>query len=119
MSRKKNPKYLGFLGFLGFVGFKYFRDYDIASLSYFAYFAFFGYFWLSKIAAEMIDERYLENSRRAKAVSFNLALVEVAVLYLIISLTMVSRAVLAVVSAFCFASLLIAYAVAFYSFEKR
>lgn len=118
-KEKKNLYYLGFIGFLGFMGFQYFRDFNIASLSYFAFFAFFGYFWIGKIAAEMIDERYLENSRRAKAFSFNLAVIELAVLYLITPLTMISREILTVVSALCFASLLIAYAIAFYSFEKR
>ena len=119
MAKKKNLKYLGFLGFLGFMGFRYFRDYNIAALSYFAFFAFFGYFWISKIAAEMIDERYLENSRRAKAFSFNLAVIELTILYLIAPLTMISREILTVVSALCFASLLISYAITFYLFEKR
>ena len=119
MKRKKNLRSLGFLGFLGFMGFQYFEDNNIASLSYFAFFAFFGYFWISKIAAEMIDERYLENSRKAKAFTFNIAVIESAVLYLITPLSMVSKGLLTVVTALCFASLLISYAIAFYLFEKR
>ncbi|HHT05288.1 MAG TPA: DUF3796 domain-containing protein [Hydrogenispora sp.] len=119
MASKKNLKYLGFIGFFGFMGFQYFRDYNIASLSYFAFFGFFGYFWIGKIAAEMIDEHYLENSRRAKAFGFNLAVVEFIVLYLIAPLSFVSKEFLTAITALCFASLLIAYAIAFYIYEKR
>src|SRR5690554_971237 len=118
MARKKNLKFMGFVGFLGFMGFQYFRDYNIDSLSYFAFFGFFSYFWISKIAAEMIDERYLENSRRAKAFSFNLAVVEFIILSLITPLSLVSKELLTVVIALCFSSLLISYAVAFYLFEQ-
>lgn len=116
---QKNLKFMGFLGFLGFMGFRYFRDFNPAFLSYFAYFGFFSYFWISKIAAEMIDERYLENSRKAKAFSFNLAVVEFIILFLIAPLSLVSRELLTVVIALCFASLLLSYAIAFYFFEQR
>ncbi|HHT48505.1 MAG TPA: DUF3796 domain-containing protein [Firmicutes bacterium] len=62
--------------------------------SFFAFFAFFSYFWIGKIAAEMIDERYLENSRKAKAFSFNLAVVELFILCLITPLTVISREII-------------------------
>ncbi|NLY91964.1 MAG: DUF3796 domain-containing protein [Firmicutes bacterium] len=119
MGSKKNLKYLGFFGFLGFNGFQYFRGYNTAFLSYFAFFAFFSYFWIGKIAAEMIDERYLENSRKAKAFSFNLAAIELIIICLITPVTVISREILTVVSALCYASVFIAYAIAFYLYEKR
>jgi hypothetical protein len=42
----------------------------------------------------MIDERYLENSRKAKAFSFNLAVVELFILCLITPLTVISREII-------------------------
>lgn len=117
----KNSKYLkfwGFLGFLGFRGFEYFQNYEIASLSNFAFFGFFSYFWISRIANEMADERYLENSRNAKAFTFNLAVGEFIILYLAAPLDFVSKEILTVASALCFASLLICYSIRFYRLEK-
>lgn len=118
MNRMRNNKYLGFLGFLGFMGFQYFTNHEIGTLSYFACFGFFSYFWISKISYDMVDERYLENSRKAKAFTFHIALLEFVVLYLITPLKFFSKEILTVVSALCFATLLISYAIAFYRFEK-
>lgn len=118
MIRNKHLKLMGFVGFVGFLGFQYFIDHNIATLSYFAFFGFFGYFWISKIADEMVDERYIENSKNAKAFTFNVAVIEFIILYLIIPLSFMSKEILTVASALCFASLIIAYAIAFYKFEK-
>ena len=118
MKRSKRLKYMGFLGFMGFSGFQYFTSHNVVTLSYFAFFGFFGYFWISKIANEMVDERYIENSRNAKALSFNVAVIEFIILYLGAPLNFVTKEVLTVASALCFASLLIFYAIAFYRFEK-
>lgn len=118
MKRNKYLNLMGFLGFLGFQGFLYFYNHNIVSLSYFAFFGFFAYFWISKIANEMVDERYIENSRKAKAFTFNIALIEFIILFLTIPLAFVSKEIITVISALCFASLLIFYAIAFYKFEK-
>ncbi|HEX3033217.1 MAG TPA: DUF3796 domain-containing protein [Bacillota bacterium] len=118
MKRKKRSRYMGFLGFLGFAGFSYFQDHNIAALSYFAFFGFFAYFWIGSIAADMVDERYVENSRNAKALTLNVALIEFIILYLATPLDFVSKEILTVACALCFASLIISYGIAFYIFEK-
>lgn len=103
---------------MGFGGFQYFNNHNIYNLSLFAYFGFFSYFWMSKIANEMADERYIENSRNAKALTLNVAIIEFIILYLTAPLNFVTKEILAVTSALCFASLLITYATIFYRFEK-
>lgn len=118
MIRNKHLKYMGFAGFFGFFGFQYFIDHNITTLSYFASFGFFANFWISKIADEMVDERYIENSKSAKAFTLNVAVIEFIILYLTIPLSFMSKEILTVVSALCFASLIITYAIAFYKFEK-
>lgn len=121
MKRNRHIKFmgsLGFLGFGGFGGFQYFINQNIADLSQFAFFGFFLYFWISKIANEMEDERYIENSRNAKAFTLNVAIIEFIVLYLTAPLNFVTKEILTVTSALCFASLLITYAIKFYRFEK-
>lgn len=118
MKRNKQLNFMGFIGFMGFMGFEYFKNHDTATLSYFAFFGFFSYFWISKVSNEMADERYIENSRNAKAVTFNVAIIEFIILYLTAPLNFVTKDILAATCALCFASLLISYAIEFYRFEK-
>lgn len=118
MKKNRYLNYWGFLGFLGFGGFEYFHNHDIASLGYFAFFGFFSYFWISRIANEMEDERYVENSRNAKAFALDIALIEFIILFLIAPLNFVTKELLTAISALFFASLLISYAITFYRFEK-
>lgn len=66
----------------------------------------------------MVDERYRENARNAKAFAFHIAILEIIILYLITPLSFISKELLAVLSALCFATLLLSYAIAFYRFEK-
>jgi hypothetical protein len=118
MKKNRHSTYLGFLGFVGFAGFQYFQNHSIATLSYFAYFGFFAYFWINKISKEMKDERYLENSRKAKAFTLDIAIFELVILYMVIPLNFISKEILTVFSALCFASLILSYALTFYKFEK-
>ena len=119
MKRNRHYKFIGFLGFLGFGGFQYFISHNIYDLRQFSFFAFFSYFQISKIANEMEDERYIENSKNAKNFTLNVAIVEFIILYLTVPLNFVTKEILTVTSALCFASLLITYAITFYRFEKR
>lgn len=99
MKRSKQLKFMGFWGFLGFVGFEYFITHNIPTLGYFAFFGFFAYFWLSKIANEIVDERYIENSKNAKAFTLNVAVIEFIFLYLTIPLNFMSKEIVTVVIA--------------------
>lgn len=119
MTRSRQLKFLGFLGFLGFGGFRYFQTHDISTLGNFAYFGFFAYYWIGKIAGDMVDERYLENARKARAFTFYIALLEFIILYMAAPMKFITKEILTAVLALCFASLLVIYAVAFYNFEKE
>lgn len=118
MKRTKYFKYLGFLGFVGFEGFQYFQNHNIATLSYFAFFAFFSCFWLSKISSEMEDERFIENSRKAKVFTLNIAVAVITILYLTIPLKFISKEILTAFSSLGFASLILSYSISFYKLEK-
>lgn len=61
VTRKLNPK-LGFLGFLGFLG----SWTDPAMFLRFIFFGFFGFFFEGRMSDTLMDERYVENQRRAQ-----------------------------------------------------
>ena len=82
MSRYTN-KYFGYIGFLGFLGFRYFATGRITDLCLFGFFAFFAYFWIAKLNVSIPDERYRENVETAKAFIGNLAVIEMAVLFVL------------------------------------
>jgi len=60
----KSIKYIWFIGFLGFRGFAYFITGNPLSLFWFSFFSFFAYYFIAKMADEMQDERYFENSKK-------------------------------------------------------
>lgn len=68
-TRKINPKlgYLGFFGFLGFLGFLNIGGYsDRSAFLFFTFFGFFSFFYEGKMSGTLMDERYLENRRKAR-----------------------------------------------------
>ena len=77
VTRTINPK-LGFLGFLGFLGLGGFWTYgvdgSIFPFLFFTFFGFFGFFYEGKLSNTLMDERYLENRRRARATADRTAL---------------------------------------------
>lgn len=118
MSGRKISKYMGYLGFTGFLGFQYFINHDPIFLSYFGSFGFFAYFWISKISREMLDERYVENSKVAKAFTLDIAVFEFAILYLSTLTSGITKEILLIIIPLCFSSLIIIYAMKFYKLEK-
>ncbi|MFW6035171.1 MAG: DUF3796 domain-containing protein [Halothermotrichaceae bacterium] len=118
MTRNNRLKFLGILGFIGFTGFQYFQSHNTTALSYFAFFGFFSFFWISRISSEMADERYLENVRKAKAFTFQVAIGELIILYLTAPLNFITKEILTAALALSFASLIIIYSIAFYRYEK-
>lgn len=76
-SRRINPK-LGFLGALGFLGFAgiwtYQVDKTIFPFIFFVFFGFFGFFFEGKISNTLMDERYIENKRRAEWKSYRIGM---------------------------------------------
>ena len=74
VTRTIHPK-LGFLGFLGLGGFwTYGVDGSIFPFLFFTFFGFFGFFYEGRLSNTLMDERYLENRRRARAAADRTAL---------------------------------------------
>lgn len=87
-TRKLNPK-LGFLGFLGFAGFlgvlTYQTDKTIFPFVFFVFFGFFGFFFEGKMSNTLMDERFIENRRKAELKAYRVGQI-VSFLVLIASL---------------------------------
>lgn len=69
---------LGFLGFFGFMGFwTYGQDKSIYPFMFFTFFGFFGFFYEGKLSNTFMDERFLENARKAqlKALKISFAVI--------------------------------------------
>jgi len=67
----------------GLIGLNYFSTHDPSYLSYFAFFAFLANFFVARIDTSVLDERYYEDVRAAKAFAFDVAIVEVTIFFLI------------------------------------
>lgn len=116
---KKTIRYAGFLGFLGFTGFEYFATGDLINLSGFAFFAFFAYFWIAKLSVSVPDERFSGNTKLAKAFVGDIAVIELAILFVVSMFLSHYPAVLVFGITVAFASLVIAYAVKLYYLEEQ
>ena len=112
-------KYTGFFGFFGFLGFSYFSTGQVGSLFWFSFFAFFSYFLLAKLAAEMPDERLVENSRRARTVSANIPLTTVFVVGFCAGWPFGSPELITTICALGWAATFIVYALLFVYYEKH
>lgn len=115
----KRSKYMGFLGVCGLLAFRFFVSGDVNDLGYLGYFGFFAYFIVAKISGNRADERYREDAVRAQAFTGSLALVEMAATATLGIAIPALREYLPVLLFACFASLLIAYAVRFYTLEEK
>ncbi|HON87521.1 MAG TPA: DUF3796 domain-containing protein [Bacillota bacterium] len=124
MSRRWNLL-LGFFGMFGLFGFKYFTTHNPSYLAFFGFFSFFANFFLARLDLSLADERYLENIEKAKAFAFDIALVEIVVMFLtslvfslLFPLAVLGRISIGLV-AICYASLIIAYGMKLYELEER
>ena len=116
-SRRKTQFYLGFTGLFSLLGFRYFSTGEVSSLSYLGFLGYFAYFWISRISVSIPDERYYENTQKAKAFSFNFAILELAALFLLALFLPGTPLIFAVT--ICFASLPIIYGAKLYWLEER
>jgi len=82
MSKRVNFLF-GFFSLFGLIGLNYFSTHDPSYLSYFAFFAFLANFFVARIDTSVLDERYYEDVRAAKAFAFDVAIVEVTIFFLI------------------------------------
>ncbi|MFZ3069893.1 MAG: DUF3796 domain-containing protein [Anaerolineaceae bacterium] len=122
MSRIRNKKVLrwaSLFGLFGFAGFGYFISHNPAVLSYFSFFSFFSYFFLEKIDSEMVDERYLENERKARNLAFKVPLAGLVIVWLLAMTSFYSKELLIAISTLSYSTTLLVYAISFYHFENK
>lgn len=117
--KKKKLKYVGAFGFFGFLGFLYFVNQEVSYLFYFSFFSFFSFFILGKLTEDTPDERYIENSNKAK---LKTAMIPMAALFIIgwsTSLSLIIKEFIVIVSALGWSLTLIIYAILFVYYEKH
>lgn len=121
-TRNKSPRFAKLawlLGFLGFKGFTYFTDGDPFSLFWFSYFSFFAYYFIAKMTAEMPDERYFENSRKAKLKTANIPLVTLFVVGFCSGFSFVTKEMIILTCALGWAVTIISYAFLFWYYDQH
>jgi len=122
MKVKRGPKsikYLWFLGFLGFQGFTYFKTGNPLSLFWFSFFSFFAYYFIAKMANEMPDERYFENSQKAKLKTANIPLVILFIIGFCAGFPFITKELIILTCAFGWAVTLISDAFLFWYYDKH
>lgn len=115
----KSIKHVWLFGFFGFLGFTYFITGDPVSLFFFNFLSFFAYYFIAKIAEEMQDERYLENSKNAK---LKVAIIPLALLFIIgffSGFNFVTKELIILACAFGWSVTLISYAILFWYHDKH
>ena len=115
----KSVKCIWLIGFLGFRGFTYFITGNPLSLFWFSFFSFFAYYFIGKMAGEMQDERYFENSQRAKLTTANIPLVVLFIVGFFSGFSFVTKELIILTCAFGWATTLISYAFLFWYYDKH
>lgn len=115
----KSIKYVWFIGFLGFQGFRYFITGNPLSLFWFSFFSFFAYYFIAKMADEMQDERYFENSKKAKLKTANIPLVILFIVGFFSGFSFVTKEHIILTCAFGWAVTIILYAFLFWYYDKH
>ena len=115
---QKPIKYLWLLGFLGFQGFKYFKTGEPLALFWFSYFSFFAYYFIGKMADEMQDERYFENSQRAKLKTAKIRLITLFTIGFFSGFSFVTKELIILICALGWAGTLISYAYLFWHYDQ-
>lgn len=115
----KYIKYAWFFGFFGFHGFIYFVTGNPLSLFSFSFFSFFAYYFIAKMADEMPDERYFENSQRAKLKTAIIPLVALFIIGFFSGFPFVTKEMIIIACAFGWAVTLILYAFLFWYYDKH
>ncbi|KUG04869.1 hypothetical protein ASZ90_017749 [hydrocarbon metagenome] len=123
MKRKsasaRSFKYAWFFGFFGFYGFTYFVTGQPLSLFWFSFFSFFAYYFIAKMAHEMQDERYFENSNKAKLKTAAIPLVTLFIIGFCTGLPFVTKELIIITCAFGWAVTLISYAILFWYYDQH
>ena len=124
-SKQKTAKYRkyawtqGFLGFLGFLGFRYFENYDAYFLIHFSAFSFFAFFLTGKLAAEMQDERMVENHKKSLLLALKISFLTLVVIGLFPTFATLTEIIAIVISLTGIVATVFTYAIAFYYYDKH
>ena len=119
LKNKQYYKYNWLLGFLGFLGFKYFENHNTSMLFFFSFLGLFSNYIVSKLAAEMPDERYIANRQKAKNVTM---LIPAAALFIIGISSLFpfgTKDFMVLISALGWAATFLTYSITFYYYEKH
>lgn len=115
----KPIKHAWLFGFFGFQGFTYFITGNPLSLFFFSFFSFFAYYFIAKMAGEMQDERYYENSQKAKLKTAAIPLVTLFIIGFGSGFPFATKEIIILTSAFGWAVTLISYAFLFWYYDKH
>lgn len=108
----------GWFGFFGFWGFSYYYTWHPASLSLFSLYGLFGWFFLQKAQFEKHDERFYENSGKAKSKALICAVVILCLLAGFMVFGFGTIELYVVLCALGIASMFIVYSAAFYYYDR-
>lgn len=120
--KSASPKYIKYawlFGFFGFQGFTYFVTGNPLSLFWFSFFSFFAYYFIAKMAGEMQDERYIENSQKAKLKTATIPLVTLFIIGFCSGFPFVTKELIILACAFGWSVTLISYAFLFWYYDKH
>ena len=116
--RKEKLAYCGFFGFFGFLGFSYFQTQQVQALFWFSFLGFFCYFPLGKLLLETPDERFVQNSTKAK---LRTVIIPLAVMFVIgwgAGYPWFSKEAIVLLAAFGWAATFITYALLLVRYER-
>lgn len=116
---RKYSRFTWILGFMGFLGFRYFFSHELGDLFYFSFLAFFSAYFTARLAAEMPDERYIENRLKAKSATMFVPAISLFAIGIGIVSFDFPEEVIVLTAALGWAATFITYAVAFWYFEKH
>ncbi len=109
----------GYLGFLGFLGCSYFGTFAPPYLLLFSLFGLFGGFFIDRMLTQKHDERYTQNSAKARSAALFTALGAIGLLAVLVSLGCVVPEILLCVCAFGIAAVMIVYGAAMWYYERH
>jgi len=115
----KSIKYLWLAGFFGFQGFTYFKTGNPTSLFWFSFFSFFAYYFIAKMADEIPDERYFENSKKAKLKIASIPLIILFIIGFFSGYSFVTKELIILTCALGWTVTLILYAFLFWYYDKH
>lgn len=118
-ASSKSIKHVWLFGFFGFQGFTYFITRNLLSLFWFSFFSFFAFYFIAKMADEMQDERFFENSKKAKLRVAPIPLVILFIIGFCSGFPFVTKELIILTCSFGWALTLISYAILFWYYDKN